>query len=207
MIRAAPEVVDETRERLAALDAESVRLAAALARLLRPARELGFTVPHEAAVHLHFDAGPFRDPHAFANVVELFSVWRPILWQLFGTNRACRRLAPPPPALVQLVPKLRDLVRWEDATALLSEVELTKYCDVNLQQVVRASPHKDTLEIRILPGADNADDIMRRAVLVEGLLYRCLDDPDIPAVRGRAAEDVATLLRWARGGLPSSISS
>lgn len=173
--------------------------AAALEQLLRPARQLGFTVPHEAAVHLHFDAAPFRSPRAFAAVVELFSAWRPVLWRLLGTNLACRRLAPLPPALVELVPVLRGLTRWEDAAAALSAVELTKYCDVNLVHVVGAPAEKDTLEVRILPGADDADRIVRHATLVEGLLHRCLDGGDPPAVGGRTVDDDA-LLRWARGG-------
>ena len=54
--------------------------AAALERLLVPARELGFTVPQEAAVHLHVDGAPFRRPEAFANVVRLFGHWRHQLW-------------------------------------------------------------------------------------------------------------------------------
>ncbi|WP_344932846.1 amidoligase family protein [Actinoplanes nipponensis] len=67
---------------------------AALEELLGPARELGFTVPREAAVHLHIDGAPFREPHALANVVRLFAHWREPLRLLLGTNPACRRLAP-----------------------------------------------------------------------------------------------------------------
>ena len=76
---------------------------AALERLLVPARELGFTVPQEAAVHLHVDGAPFRRPEAFANVVRLFGHWRQVLWAALGTNPACRRLAPLPDALLDLV--------------------------------------------------------------------------------------------------------
>ena len=77
--------------------------AAALERLLVPARELGFTVPQEAAVHLHVDGAPFRRPEAFANVVRLFGHWRHQLWAALDTNPACRRLAPLPDALLDLV--------------------------------------------------------------------------------------------------------
>ena len=73
----------------------------ALGRLLAPARALGFTVPHEAAVHLHLDAGPFRGPAAFANVVRLFGWWREELWAALGTNPACRRLGPLPSGLLE----------------------------------------------------------------------------------------------------------
>ncbi|GMA86270.1 hypothetical protein GCM10025868_15200 [Angustibacter aerolatus] len=50
---------------------------AVLESLLAPARALGFTVPVEAAVHLHVDGGPFRQVHAFTNLVRLFAWWRP----------------------------------------------------------------------------------------------------------------------------------
>jgi hypothetical protein len=169
---------------------------AALDRILRPARELGFTVPVEAAVHLHFDAAPFRTPQAFANVVDLFSRWGGPLRALLGTNPACRRLGPPPPALVELVGMLRELDSWDDVRSKVSAVELTKYCDVNLLHVIRAPAIKDTLEVRILPGADDAARIMAQSALVEGLLQRCLAGPSLPAPAGSAPHDVRTLARW-----------
>ncbi len=171
---------------------------AALDQILRPARELGFTVPVEAAVHLHFDAAPFRTPQAFANVVDLFSTWGEPLRALLGTNPACRRLGPPPPALVELVDMLRELDSWDDVRSKVSAVELTKYCDVNLLHVIRAPAIKDTLEVRILPGADDAAQIMEQAGLVEGLLQRCLAAPKLPAPLGCAPHDVRTLARWGR---------
>lgn len=172
---------------------------AALERLLAPARELGCTVPAEAAVHLHFDAAPFRTPAAFANVIALFSGWRAALWSLFGTNPACRRLAPPPQALVDLVDGLRELGSWEEVRTAVAAVELTKFCDVNLLHVVRHPPERDTLEVRILPGAATAEAVLRHAAVVEGLLHRCRVGDAVPAATGRTAQDVATLLRWGRG--------
>jgi hypothetical protein len=170
--------------------------AAALDRLLGPAGELGCTVPVEAAVHLHLDAAPFRSARAFANVVALFAHWRPALWQLFGTNPACRRLAPPPPALVEMLPKLRELGSWAEVAAAVADVGLTKYSDVNLVNVVRAPAVKDTLEVRILPGAATTGAIIARAAVVEGLLDRCRAVDELPMPSGVVAEDVATLLRW-----------
>ena len=73
---------------------------AALVELLEPALALGFTIPVEAAVHLHVDGGPFRAPRVLANVVRLFAHWRDPLRTLLQTNPACRRLAPLPPELV-----------------------------------------------------------------------------------------------------------
>ncbi len=173
---------------------------AALDRLLSPARELGCTVPGEAAVHLHLDAAPFRTPRAFAAVVELFGRWRPALWRLLDTNPACRRLAGPPPALVDLVPTLRGAGSWPDVLAAVRDVELTKFCDVNLRNVVRAPAEKDTLEVRILPGSGSAEEIVGRAALVERLLRRCLAGADLPGPTADVVGDAAALQDWAREG-------
>jgi hypothetical protein len=171
---------------------------AVLERMLRPARELGFTVPVEAAVHLHLDAAPFRSPRAFANVVALFSWWREPLRVLLGTNPACRRLGPPPRSLVELVDVLRGMPSWSEVLGAVPAVDLTKYADVNLLHVIRAPAVKDTLEVRILPGADRAEQIMSRAALVEGLLHRCTAGPDLSAPVGSVLQDARTLARWGR---------
>lgn len=172
--------------------------AGALDRLLEPAAELGATVPVEAAVHLHFDAAPFRSPTAFANVVDLFAHWRPALWRLFGTNPACRRLAAPPAALVELLPELRAMDTWAEVAAAVADTGLTKYADVNLVNVVRAPAVKDTLEVRILPGAATTGAIMARAVVTERLLRHCTTADEIPAPSGVLERDVAALGRWGK---------
>ena len=154
---------------------------AVLERLLAPARELGFTVPQEAAVHLHVDGAPFRRPEAFANVVRLFGHWREQLWSALGTNPACRRLAPLPEELVALVEVSDD--------AAARATGLTKYADVNLTQLVIVRPLRDTLEVRILPGAIDAASIVRRAALVESLLARCLDPEPLPRPGAEATLD------------------
>jgi hypothetical protein len=169
-----------------------------LEQLLGPARELGCTIPVEAAVHLHFDAAPFRAPRAFAEVVTLFGRWRAALWRLLGTNPACTRLAPLPPALLDRTDALRGLGPWDEVVAALGDVGLTKYSDVNLLHVLRAPRVKDTLEVRILPGADTAAAVLERAALVEGLLRLCVEGLPHPPT-GRLDEDVATLARWGCG--------
>ncbi|MEU4222421.1 amidoligase family protein, partial [Actinoplanes sp. NPDC026623] len=161
---------------------------AALEALLGPARELGFTVPLEAAVHLHLDGGPFRRPPALANVVRLFAHWREPLRMLLGTNPACRRLAPLPAPLVAAV---AGVPSYDDLREAAEEGELTKFFDVNLTQLLSADPIRDTIEIRILPGAIDTGEILDRAGLVELLLDRCLDPepiPPAPADPGAAAE-------------------
>lgn len=165
---------------------------AALDGLLGTARELGFTVPAEAAVHLHLDGAPFRRTAAFANLVRLFGHWREPLWEALGTNEACRRLAPLPAELLRLVE--RDGQSWDELSAAARGIGLTKYADVNLTQLVAPRPARDTVEVRILPGALDAADIVRRAALVERLVLRCLDDTPVPRPGGDAVHDPTAAL-------------
>ncbi|WP_230402119.1 amidoligase family protein [Sanguibacter suaedae] len=160
---------------------------ATLEALLRPARELGFTVPAEAAVHVHVDGAPFRSPAAFANLVRLFTRWREPLWDALGTNGACRRLAPLPDELLDLVE--HPGLTWAEVASGARTVGLTKFADVNLTQLVAVDPARDTLEVRILPGSDDAGDVVRRAHLVERLLLRCLDSSPVPPPDTRAVHD------------------
>jgi len=159
----------------------------ALEQLLAPARELGFTVPREAAVHVHVDAGPFRSPHAFANLVRLFAGWRDVLWSALGTNPACVRLAPLPAALVDLVEQ--PWPEWAPLRDAARSTGLTKYADVNVTQLVAARPWRDTVEVRILPGAVDGDAVVASAALVEALLLRCLDPRPLPGPTGGAPDD------------------
>ncbi|HWS31257.1 MAG TPA: amidoligase family protein [Actinoplanes sp.] len=157
----------------------------ALAELLGPAAELGFTVPREAAVHLHVDGGPFRDPAVLANVVRLFAHYREPLRALLATNPACRRLAPLPEPLVTAV---AGKPTGEELRRAAKQGELTKFFDVNLTQVLTDTPIRDTVEIRILPGAIDPAAIVQRAALVELLLDRCEDPAPLPPPSGDPVE-------------------
>ncbi|AGL19840.1 hypothetical protein L083_6330 [Actinoplanes sp. N902-109] len=170
----------------------------ALEELLAPARELGFTVPHEAAVHLHVDAGPFHQPHALANLVRLFAHWREPLRAVLQTNPACTRLAPLPAPLVQAV---EGTPAWEQLAEAAEAAELTKFFDVNLTQLFREVPIRDTVEIRILPGAIHGADIVHRAALVELLLDRCAEPQPVPVPPADPAAATNALLDLAAGAL------
>jgi Putative amidoligase enzyme len=171
---------------------------AALDELLGPARELGYTVPLEAAVHLHLDGAPFRQPHALANVVRLFASWREPLRTLLQTNPACRRLAPLPDPLVAAV---AGHPSYDELRTAAADGGLTKFFDVNLTQLLTDTPIRDTIEIRILPGAIDADDIVNRAGLVELLLDRCLDPEPFPAAPADPDEALGELMDVAAGVL------
>ena len=78
---------------------------------------------------------------------------------------------------------------------------LTKFFDVNLTQLLSDTPFRDTIEIRILPGAIDTSDIMNRAGLVELLLERCLDPEPFPAPPADPAAAMNDLLDIAAGAL------
>lgn len=181
--------------------------AAALEALLAPARELGFTVPGEAAVHLHLDAAPFATARAIVNVVRLFSWWGPALRAAVGTNERCRRLGPLPEALVAAAAgpfseqDLGDVATFERLRALAREAGVTKYADVNLANVLGARPVRPTVEVRVLPGLDSGEAIVQRSSLVGALLARCCDGPLLAPPGGPGAEAaVAALVALAEGG-------
>ncbi|KQO48021.1 MULTISPECIES: amidoligase family protein [unclassified Frigoribacterium] len=184
---------------------------AALERLLGPARELGFTVPVEAAVHLHLDGAPFRSVAAFSNLVRLFSWWHEPLRAALGTNPACTRLAPLPSALVELVGRTdpRGAGRadvWSRLQTAAAGTGLTKYADVNLTALVTDRPVRDTVEVRILPGTLDAAGLTRRAGLVERLLARCLEAEPVPRPTSTDAREAAVeLLDLARAADPAGL--
>jgi hypothetical protein len=162
---------------------------AALEMLLRPARELEFTVPVEAAVHLHFDGAPYRSVAAFSNLVRLFGHWREALHVALGTNPACTRLQALPPALLELVDRpdaagLAETERWGGLQTAAMATGLTKYFDINLIALITDRSPRDTVEVRILPASLYAADIVRRAAFVEALLSRCLEPRPFPRPTG-----------------------
>ncbi len=133
----------------------------ALDALLGPARALGFTVPVEAAVHLHLDAAPWRETAAFVRLVELVSERLPAWTERVGSNPANRRRGPWPPELLALVrqPGFAALP-WPLARARLRELGPSKYHDVNLRNIVFDVPGKQTLELRFLPGSIEAGPVV-----------------------------------------------
>lgn len=156
----------------------------ALDRLLLPARDLGFLVPDEAAVHLHVDGGPFRQVHSFVNLLRLFGWWREELWDLLETNPGCVRLAPMPDEAMALTEK--SWASWADLQEAAAQTGLQKFADLNLTQLVADRPIRDTVEIRILPGEIDTDVLLGRAAVVEQLLRRCellapIERPSRPA--------------------------
>ncbi len=120
--------------------------------LLDCARELGFTLPNEGATHLHFDAEPFCSAGGLASTMQLLQREQKTLRTLLRTNPYCRRLGNWPDELMQVINAdgFNDLP-WEEARLRLRAQKPSKYCDVNIRNLVNQLHNKNTLEIRHLP--------------------------------------------------------
>jgi hypothetical protein len=134
---------------------------AALDAVLAPARALGFTIPVEAAVHVHLDAAPLRDAAMLQAFVRRMAPRLPALRERVATNPRCRRLGPWPADLLDTVeaPDFASL-GWDAAAARLQALRLSKYVDLNLRNVVHDVAGKPTLELRVLPGAIDAAPVL-----------------------------------------------
>ncbi len=120
--------------------------------LLSLARDLDFFIPSEAATHIHFDAAPLCSAATFANLVMFLGIHSDTIRERFSTNPRCRRLGQWPEELFDIVTK-PDFVTldWAQAKERLREIELSKFCDFNLANMVYEPPGKHTFEVRILP--------------------------------------------------------
>ncbi|AMA08268.1 amidoligase family protein [Picosynechococcus sp. PCC 73109] len=143
-----------------------------LETLLSLARHLKFTAPVEGATHLHFEATPLQSAPAIANLVNLLWRYGDILKTLMGTNPHCRRLGPWPETLFTTVnqPEFRQLP-WPAVQQQLHRLKLTKYCDFNLVNCINALPHKNTIEVRILPVWLETTPILQAASLFTAVLH------------------------------------
>lgn len=157
--------------------------ATVLSSLLAPARALGFTVPAEAAVHLHAHADLVRSPRILRNLVRLVVPHAELFRWMVGTNPRCRRLGPLPDALIDLVedPAFVEST-WEGVRPRLAEIGLSKYVDLNLANAVDPPPGKDTVEWRILPGTLEVEPVLAAAELFQAILRRAAD-PEAPPRR------------------------
>lgn len=146
-----------------------------LALVVDVAVALGFTIPREAALHVHFDGAALRDARVFRRLVEVFGRYGADLRAHVRTNPACRRLGAWPEALARVVraPDFAALA-WPAAQARLRPLGLTKYCDFNLRNLIHDHPDKPTFEVRIFPAALSAPALLASAALIEALLRWCV---------------------------------
>ena len=145
--------------------------------LLKTARLLNFTVPVEGATHIHFDGLPLCSANVFANLVNVLHTHGGNLKRLVGTNSKCRRLGNWDIALLKLVNEsgFRELP-WQEAKTRLAKLELTKYCDFNLKNLIHSVPDKLTFEARIFPVWLDSEPIIEAAALCSAILRYAMSE-------------------------------
>jgi hypothetical protein len=147
-----------------------------LESLLAIARSLGFTVPAEGATHIHFDATPLHSVAVLANLMRLLWVHGANLRQLVGTNPHCRRLGAWTDEFYDIVQKPEFInLPWQEARTRLAQLEITKYCDFNLKNLIHSTPAKHTFEVRIFPVWLHGQPIVEAAGLFEAILRWAID--------------------------------
>ena len=128
-----------------------------LRRVLRLARSLGFVAPAEAAVHVHFDAAPFRTTRLLRRLVLAWSdEWK----ARFSPNPRCRKLGPFPTNVVRVARQAADDDDFETVAAAYLLAGLHRETDVNLLGLVERFPKQPTIEFRCLPGSIDAEAIL-----------------------------------------------
>ena len=150
-------------------------LEAVVSEYLQIARQLGFQAPREGATHVHIDATFCQSAKVFGNLAKSLWTHGPNLRRLFGMNPHCRR--------VNLLPrKLWEVVRspdwaeldWEQAREQLKSLQLSKFSDFNLRNPIYQTPHKNTIEARILPVYLDPEPLLQAVDLVRALCARSL---------------------------------
>ncbi len=148
--------------------------------ILKTARLLGFTIPIEGATHIHFDGLPLCSANIFANIVNVFHTHGQNLKRLVGTNPKCRRLGSWDMALLKLVNEsgFRELP-WKEARGRVAKLEITKYCDFNLKNLIHPIPDKLTFEARIFPVWLDSQPIVEAAALCEAIFRYAMSRSEI----------------------------
>jgi hypothetical protein len=147
--------------------------------VLGVAKKLDFSIPREAALHLHFDAGPWKESRRLRTLITEVTSLRKLLLKDLQPNPHCTRLGPFDYALVRAAQSHPD---DEDFAALCERIEgekPTKYVDVNILGVIRERPKQPTLEFRCLPMTLDADELFGKVDNVEGLLTDLAELADV----------------------------
>lgn len=151
-----------------------------LDRLLRAASKLGFSVPSEGAVHLHFDASDLCQAKVLYNLGAMLLPRRLMLRRLMQTNPKCRRLGPWAKEVIETVREDGFVeLEWDKVKEKMPLLKVSKYCDLNIRNLLVPVPHKHTLEIRILPVSLEATPIIAAARLFETVLKRVMEAPPL----------------------------
>ena len=152
-----------------------------LGELLGTAKALGFVIPKEAAVHVHFDAERLCDARVLSRLIYCLAKHGKALRAHVGTNPNCVRLGPIATNLIELASDEAFLnAGWDEARQMLLACKPTKYCDFNFLNIAAGFEAKHTFEVRIFPGSIDADEVCGFANLFERILNWAVDQ-DRPA--------------------------
>lgn len=149
---------------------------ARLDALLAPARELGFLLPAEGAVHIHFDGAPLCNARVLQRLVRFLEAERAALRGFARTNPCCRRLGAYAPEVLDVLfaADFADL-DWAEARGRLAAAKPTKYCDFNLLNLVTGRADKHTFEVRILGPSLSTEEIIAWAARFADILKKAVD--------------------------------
>lgn len=137
--------------------------------VLDAARELRLVVPASAALHAHYDAGPWRSTPALRRLI-LDSVDRRADWHArLAPNPRCRKLGPFPPDVVRVAREGARVV-FPTFAAAVRLAGAKKEGDVNVLGVVEPRPRHPTLELRCLPMSLDAGRVLASLEAGEALL-------------------------------------
>lgn len=152
-----------------------------LSGLLTCAKDLGFSVPKEAAVHVHYDGRKLKNARVFCRMVDVFARHGDSFKKLVKSNPYCRRLGALSPKLVS---QCREpgfaKIGWKPARKKLETLDVSKYSDFNFLNLIHETPGKETFEIRIFPGSMDAEEITEFAAMFGQVLTWCCEvDPKV----------------------------
>lgn len=83
---------------------------------------------------------------------------------------------------------------WPQARNVLQNLELTKFCDFNLRNMIHHWKQRNTIEVRILPVSLDYQEIMGWTSLFEAILTRACEE-EIFTVEEDEAPGIESLLR------------
>jgi len=143
-------------------------------QLIEPAKTLDFSIPIESATHIHFCAAQLQNPRTLRNLIHLLHTYRFVLRDILHTNTNCVRLGAWPADLFACIaaPDFATL-SWKMAQQRLKELPMSKFCDFNIKNLIFGFAHKNTFELRILPGLMNPNPICDAIRLFTNIFTYC----------------------------------
>jgi hypothetical protein len=153
----------------------------ALKRLLAVSSQMQFTLPEEGATHIHFDGQFFCNASILKKTINFLHAHRLILRHLLAANPHCSRLGDWSSDLLDVVNQTGfEAKSWEQVLETLKPLRLSKYCDFNIRNLIHAVPDKHTLEVRILPATQDANQILAAVDLFQRIFFHLQCTNTIP---------------------------